>query len=132
MPEVIARLDVKDPIRLGKEKRLGKAPRAHRITGVVMKFIAEKQYGVINLGQEVGKTIFVHSSKIIANWIGEDCGPYATLQRGETVEFEVGAGDRHGLQAYNGRLWGFLSRNGVKVMIMIIFMKIVMITSEYV
>jgi cold shock protein len=63
-------------------------------TGTVKFFNAEKGYGFISRDGE--KDIFVHYSNITGSG-------YRTLEAGQEVEFEVGAG-RKGDEAQNVRL----------------------------
>lgn len=62
-----------------------------RVTGKVKWFNNSKGYGFI--GQDAGPDVFVHYSAIIADG-------YKTLQEGDTVEFEIGQGQK-GPQAAN-------------------------------
>jgi len=63
-------------------------------TGTVKFFNAEKGYGFIS--REGGKDVFVHYSNIQGNG-------YKTLEEGQRVEFDVGAG-RKGEEAQNVRV----------------------------
>lgn len=54
-------------------------------TGKVKWFNSEKGYGFIT-PNEGGKDIFVHHSEI------QSQGKFATLEEGQTVEYEVGEG----------------------------------------
>ena len=63
-------------------------------TGRVKFFNAEKGYGFIS--REGGKDVFVHYSNIQGNG-------YKTLEEGQRVEFDVGAG-RKGEEAQNVRV----------------------------
>jgi len=63
-------------------------------TGTVKWFNSDKGYGFIT--REEGKDLFVHSSNIT------DGGYNATLEEGQTVEFEVGPGSK-GEEAKNVR-----------------------------
>ena len=63
-------------------------------TGTVKWFNSQKGYGFIS--REEGDDVFVHRSNIAAG------GDGATLEEGQTVEFDVGPG-RKGEEASNGR-----------------------------
>jgi CspA family cold shock protein len=62
-----------------------------KMKGVVKWFSSEKGFGFIST--EKGEDIFVHYSTILSDG-------FKTLQKGESVEFEVIEGER-GLQANN-------------------------------
>jgi len=55
-------------------------------TGTVKWFNSEKGYGFI--AREEGNDLFVHRSNIADGGVG------ATLEEGQTVEFEVGPGSK--------------------------------------
>ncbi len=63
-------------------------------TGTVQWFNSQKGYGFIS--REEGDDVFVHRSNIAAG------GDEATLEEGQTVEFDVGPG-RKGEEASNVR-----------------------------
>ena len=66
--------------------------------GIVRWFDADRGFGFIDLGNEA-EDLFVHASEIL-----DDDGP-RVLREGQTVEFEVGEGDR-GPQARRVRVTG--------------------------